>query len=96
MFFAEFIFRIPVGMEETLNKWALGIKNLPQENFTKVRFLLLRERIKAAFRDEQWEYVADLKEELDIEMRKVSGAVVLRSTSYMQLLLFAIYRHTPT
>ena len=81
----------PVGMNKIMDVWALGVKDAPLFGASVDRFHLLCEKIKASFRDERWERLAELKEELDIELKDVFDAIGLCSSSYPQQILFALY-----
>ena len=92
MSFAESAIQKLGDMEEILNDWALGVKNLPKDYIAEVNLHILCEKIKTSFQEERWELMANLKEELDMKLKLVSGATGLRSSSYLQLLIFAKFR----
>ena len=96
MFITESPNCCPVGMNEIMDAWALGVNHPPLVSVSVDRFHLLCEKIKASFRDERWERLAELKEELDNKLKDVFDAIGLCSSSYPQQTLFALYRRSLT
>ena len=72
MIIAESCNSRPDGMDEFMTTWASGVKDVPVLSVSVVRLHLLRQKIKASICDERWEHLADLKEQLDVELKKVS------------------------